>query len=475
MSFFWVHSASVLLKCVGIASYSTCGLPHIKRKLALPHSDTLNFFVMPINIEMPKLSDTMTEGTLVSWRKQAGDEVEIGDILAEIETDKATMEMEAFDEGTIVEILVPEGTKAPVGATLAILAEEDEDATPSAATTPAAAAPVAASESAPAAASPAASSPAPVAADGERLRVSPLARKVAADKGVDLSTVQGSGPSGRIVAADVESAQAAPAQPAKASPAAAPVSAPAPAAAPAAAAPQGILPTVGPDDKVVPLSNMRKIIADRLLTSKVTIPHFYLHVECDAKPLMALRKQINAQTEKSGGNKYTINDFIVKAMINAAQEVPAVNASYNGDSIVEFANVGVSIAIAVDDGLVTPVVKEAQNKSLLAISEEIKGMAKRARENKLKPSEYDGGTITISNLGAWGVEGFDAIVNPPQAAIVSVGGIIEKAISENGEIKSGLRMNLGLSCDHRVVDGAVAATYLNAVKKFVEQPTLMLV
>ena len=428
---------------------------------------------MPINIEMPKLSDTMTEGTLVSWRKQAGDEVEIGDILAEIETDKATMEMEAFDEGTIVEILVPEGTKAPVGATLAILAEEDEDATPSA-SAPAAAAPAAAPESTPAAATPAASTPAPVAADGERLRVSPLARKIAADKGVDLSSVQGTGPSGRIVKNDVDAASAAPAQPA-----AAPVSAPAPAAtpaaAPAAAAPQGIRPTVGPDDKVVPLSNMRKIIADRLLTSKVTIPHFYLHVECDAKPLMALRKQINAQTEKTGGNKYTVNDFIVKAMINAAQEVPAVNASYNGDSVVEFANIGISVAIAVDDGLVTPVVKAAQDKSLLTISEEIKGMAKRARDNKLKPSEYDGGTITISNLGAWGVEGFDAIVNPPQAAIVSVGGIIEKAISENGEIKSGLRMNLGLSCDHRVVDGAVAATYLNAVKKFVEQPNLMLV
>lgn len=427
---------------------------------------------MPINIEMPKLSDTMTEGTLVSWRKQAGDEVEIGDILAEIETDKATMEMEAFDEGTLVEIKVQEGTKAPVGAILAVLAEDDEDVEVSA--SPAAdAAPAAAPESAPADAAPAtASTPAPVSADGERLRVSPLARKIAADKGVDLGSVQGSGPSGRIVAADVEAAEAAPA--------AAPASTPAPAATPAAApapsaAPQGILPTVGADDKVVPLSSMRKIIADRLLTSKVTIPHFYLHVECDAKPLMALRKQINAQTEQTGGNKYTVNDFIVKAIINAAQEVPAVNAAYNGDSIVEFANVGISVAIAVDDGLVTPVVKEAQNKSLLAISEEIKGMAKRARDKKLKPNEFDGGTITISNLGAWGVEGFDAIVNPPQAAIVSVGGIIEKAISENGEIKSGLRMNLGLSCDHRVVDGAVAATFLNAVKKFVEQPSLMLV
>jgi pyruvate dehydrogenase E2 component (dihydrolipoamide acetyltransferase) len=424
------------------------------------------FKIMPINIEMPKLSDTMTEGTLVSWRKQVGDEVEIGDIIAEIETDKATMEMEAFDEGTIVEVLVQEGTKAPVGAILAVLAEEDEDVSASTPAPKAAAAPATKMPAESAAPSAAATS-LPAAADGSRLRVSPLARKIAAEKGVDLSTVSGTGPSGRIVAADVESAKAAPA------PAATPAAS-APAAAPSAA-PQGILPTVGPDDKVVPLSSMRKIIADRLLTSKVTIPHFYLHVECDAAPLMALRKQINAQTEANGGNKYTVNDFIVKAIINAAQEVPAVNASYNGDSIVEFANVGISVAIAVDDGLVTPVVKEAQNKSLLTISEEIKGMAKRAREKKLKPNEFDGGTITISNLGAWGVEGFDAIVNPPQAAIVSVGGIIEKAVSVKGEIKSGLRMNLGLSCDHRVVDGAVAATFLNAVKKFVESPSLMLI
>lgn len=422
--------------------------------------------VMPINIEMPKLSDTMTEGTLVSWRKQAGDTVEIGDIIAEIETDKATMEMEAFDEGTIVEIVVQEGTKAPVGAVLAVIAEEDEDVSVATPATAPAAASVTKAPAVPAPVTAAVPTPT-VAADGSRLRVSPLARKVAVEKGVDLTTVQGSGPSGRIVKADVESAKAAPAP--------AP-SAPAPSAAPvaAAAAPQGILPTVGADDKVTPLSGMRKIIAERLLTSKQTIPHFYLHVECDAAPLMALRKQINAQTEQTGGNKYSVNDFVVKAMINSCEEVPAVNAAYNGDSIVEFANVGISVAIAVEDGLVTPVVKTAQNKSLLEISQEIKGMAKRARDKKLLPNEFDGGTITISNLGAWGVESFDAIVNPPQAAIVSVGGIIEKAVSIKGEIKSGLRMNIGLSCDHRVVDGAVAATYLNAVKKFIEQPSLML-
>lgn len=420
---------------------------------------------MPINIEMPKLSDTMTEGTLVTWRKKAGDTVEIGDIIAEIETDKATMEMEAFDEGTITEILVAEGTKAPVGSVLAILVEDGEDAAEAPASSAASPAATATAPATSAPATSAAAAPAPVAEDGSRLRVSPLARKIAAEKGVNLNTVQGSGPGGRIVKADVEAAQSAPA----------PAPAPAACAAPAAAAPRGILPTVGPDDKVVPMSGMRKIIAERLLTSKQTIPHFYLHVECDAAPLMALRKQINAQTAENGGNKYSVNDFVVKAMINACEAVPAVNSAYNGDSIVEFANVGVSIAIAVEDGLVTPVVKNAQNKSLLQISSEIKAMAKRARDKKLMPNEFDGGTITISNLGAWGIESFDAIVNPPQAAIVSVGGIIEKAVSIKGEIKSGLRMNIGLSCDHRVVDGAVAATYINEVKKFIEQPALMLI
>ena len=442
--------------------YSSCPLLEFEGNIGTATIAVIIFknLVMPINIEMPKLSDTMTEGTLVSWRKKAGDTVEIGDIIAEIETDKATMEMEAFDEGTIVEILVQEGTKAPVGDVLAIIAEEDEDVSvvTAAPAAPATKAPAAAASTPVAAAVPTAT----VAADGSRLRVSPLARKIAAEKGVDLTTVKGSGPSGRIVKADVESAKAASATPVAAPSSAAPV-------------PQGIFPAVGADDKVTPLSGMRKIIAERLLLSKQTIPHFYLHVECDAAPLMALRKQINAQTEQTGGNKYSVNDFVVKAMINSCEEVPAVNAAYNGDSVVEFANVGISVAIAVEDGLVTPVVKTAQNKSLLEISQEIKAMAKRARDKKLLPNEFDGGTITISNLGAWGVESFDAIVNPPQAAIVSVGGIIEKAVSIKGEIKSGLRMNIGLSCDHRVVDGAVAATYLNAVKKFIEQPTLMLV
>jgi len=424
---------------------------------------------MPINIEMPKLSDTMTEGTLVSWKKKEGDSVEIGDIIAEIETDKATMEMEAFDEGVITKILVGEGTKAPVGSALAILLEdgEEDDGVSAAETATLASAAVATPDAAVVASgvteSKAVAAVSTVGVDGSRIKASPLAKKLAASKGVDLSSVQGTGPGGRIVAADIENAKIDAKSPA-----------PVVAVSPAPAA-NAIMPTVSSEDVVTPLSGMRRIIADRLLTSKQTIPHFYLHVEIDAQPMMNLRKQVNAQAENTHGNKYTFNDFVVKAMINACETVPAVNASFTGDGIVQFANVGISVAIAVDDGLVTPVVKLAQTKSLLQISKEIKEMAVRARDKKLKPDEFDGGTITISNLGAWGIESFDAIVNPPQAAIVSVGGIIEKAVSVNGEIKSGMRMNIGLSCDHRVVDGAVAATFLNEVKNLLEQPTLMLV
>ncbi|MBJ7423197.1 MAG: 2-oxo acid dehydrogenase subunit E2, partial [Akkermansiaceae bacterium] len=238
--------------------------------------------------------------------------------------------------------------------------------------------------------------------------------------------------------------------------------------------PLAIIPTAKDGDLRIELSSMRKIIASRLLTSKTTIPHFYLHLEVDAAPLMALRQQVNSQAEKTHGNKYSVNDFILKAVISATQAVPAVNASFAGDHIIHYQHIGLSVAIAVEDGLVTPVIKQAESKSLLAISRAVKDFAVRAKAKKLKPDEFDGGTITVSNLGAWGIESFDAIVNPPQAAILSVGAAIEKPVVKNGQVVPGLRMNLGLSCDHRVIDGAIGAEFLAEIKKLIEQPALML-
>lgn len=435
---------------------------------------------MPINIEMPKLSDTMTEGTVVRWIKKEGDEVEIGDIIAEIETDKATMEMEAFDEGFLSQISIQEGGKAPVGSVIAVLLEDGEGDAPAA---PAQASVSAAPEKTPEPAdapAPAAAPPAPTPlANGAqpgaaRIKASPLAKKIAEAEGVDLANVTGTGPGGRIVKADIVSAPETPALVESAPATQAPAVVPTPTAAPSPA-PEAISPVMSGEDQTIQLSGMRKIIAERLLTSKTTIPHFYLHLEVDAAPLTELRKQVNAQAEATHGNKYSVNDFVVKALINASVAVPEVNASFNGDHIVQFAHVGISVAIAVNDGLVTPVVKNAEQKSLLAISKEIKEMAGRARENKLKPNEFDGGTVTISNLGAWGIESFDAIVNPPQAAILSVGGIIEKPVVKDGEIVPGLRMNLGVSCDHRVVDGAVGAKFISEIKRLLENPALMLV
>lgn len=445
---------------------------------------------MSVNIEMPKLSDTMTEGTLVKWHKHVGDAVEIGDVIAEIETDKATMEMEAFDDGVITEILVQTGEKAIIGAVLAVL---DGDTAANGSTRPTAeAAPT--PTATPTIASPSTiaptpiPSPAPDTKDDQRIVASPLARKIAAELGIALAGIAGSGPGGRITRADVEAAAAqlapAPAAPAAKMPApsqdataAAALTAsiksktpadPSPATTPA------ILPHAKPGDEIIDLSTMRKVIASRLLTSKTTIPHFYLHIDVDAAPLIALRKQINEQTEQTHGNKYSLNDFILKAVVNATQAVPAINASFSGDHIVRFNTIGLCIAVAVEDGLVTPVIKEADTKSLLAISRAVKDFAARAKDKKLRPDEFDGGTITVSNLGAWGIESFDAIINPPQAAILSVGATIEKPVVKDGQIVPGLRMNLGLSCDHRVVDGAIGARFLSEVRRFIEQPALML-
>jgi pyruvate dehydrogenase E2 component (dihydrolipoamide acetyltransferase) len=439
---------------------------------------------MAVNIEMPKLSDTMTEGTLLKWHKKVGDRVEIGDIIAEVETDKATMEMEAFDDGVLTAINIPEGGKATIGSVLAVLDGNDAISAPAAELVPASAgAQVAAVATAAVAQVVAAAAPV-VHAAGERIKSSPLARKVAAALNVDLNQIAGSGPGGRIVRQDVEAASQ---SPAPAAPKAAPSSALASAAAalaaasktrattPAPAPAAAILPVAKAEDQIIELSSLRKIIASRLLTSKQTIPHFYLHIEADAAPLMSLRKQINDQASTTTGNKYSVNDFIMKALINATMAVPAINSSFAGDHIVRFGSVGLSVAIAIEDGLVTPVVKNAETKSLLQISREVKDFAVRAKDRKLRPDEFDGGTITISNLGAWGIESFDAIVNPPQAAILSVGAVIEKPVVKNGQIVVGQRINLGLSCDHRVVDGAIAASFLSEVKKLIESPALMLV
>ncbi|MEI6604968.1 MAG: dihydrolipoamide acetyltransferase family protein, partial [Verrucomicrobiota bacterium] len=319
----------------------------------------------------------------------------------------------------------------------------------------------------------------------DRIKASPLARKLAEERRVDLSTLTGSGPGGRIVAEDIEAA-------ATKIPHAQPPSTDATAAAALTAsikartfaAPaqsniettpnQPALPVVNEGDEIIPLSTLRKIIATRLLVSKQTIPHFYLHLEADATPLTDLRKLINEQTAQTHGNKYSLNDFILLAVIHAAAVVPAINAALDGDSIMRFKHIGIAIAIALEDGLVTPVIKQAQSKSLLAISREVKELATRAKARKLKPDEFDGGTITVSNLGAWGIESFDAIINPPQAAILSIGAAIAKPVVKDGQIVPGLRMNIGLSCDHRVIDGAIGAQFLAEVKRLIEHPAVML-
>ncbi len=435
-------------------------------------------------ITMPKLSDTMTEGTLVAWKKKAGDKVSSGDVIAEVETDKATMEMESFEDGVLAEIYIQEGQKVAVGEKIARVQGKGEAAAPA----PAAATsngkseekqPVPVAEkSAATAGSNVAPSPAAV-ASGERVKASPLARKTAASQNVNLAGLTGSGPGGRIIQRDVLSAAPSPGGQAATSPVltAAATAAPAPKAPAAAAAPAPApakKPGLPQKETRVALSGMRKTIADRLLQSKTTIPHFYLHIEVDAEPLAKLRAQINAAGEKEG-IKISVNDFILKAATKALTLVPKVNASFAGDSVVEFSSVNLAVAVAVEDGLITPVVRNADSKSLTEISLEVKDLASRARAKKLKPEEYQGGTFTVSNLGAYGIDRFDAIINPPQAAILSVGGLVKKPVVNGaGEIAAGQRIDLGLSCDHRVVDGALGAQYLAELRRLLESPLLLL-
>ena len=409
-------------------------------------------------LEMPKLSDTMTEGTVVKWCKAVGDSVSVGDVLAEIETDKAVMELEAFDDGTLKEICIPEGGKAKVGEHLALVLGAGESVpTKADKTSGAKASEPAAEVSAKPGAKAESAVPSAPATSGGRVKASPLAKKIAAAKGVELAAIQGSGPGGRVVAKDLESASA---------------------QTPRTTAPAAVLISPGPlpeGARRIPLSGMRKIIAERLFASKTQIPHFYLNIEVDAGNLMRLRAQVNEPLEKAGLGKLTINDFILQAVVAAAVKVPRVNASYAGDAIIEYPDVNLSVAVAIEDGLVTPVVRAAQNKSLREISAAVKDLATRARSKKLKPEEYQGGTLTVSNLGSYGVDSFSAIINPPQAIILSIGAIVKKpVVNAQDQIVPGQRLAIGLSADHRVVDGAIGAQYLAELRQLIENPVLML-
>jgi pyruvate dehydrogenase E2 component (dihydrolipoamide acetyltransferase) len=443
---------------------------------------------MPIPIEMPKLSDTMTEGTLVRWLKKVGDIIAVGDVIAEVETDKATMEMEAFDEGVLGEIYVNEGQKAEIGQKLGLLLQEGEAPAPNGKANGPAARPVAvaakpdrpagratsATEAKPDNAKTTAAREEAGPADGagdqpsqatseDRVKASPLAKKIARELGVELTSLRGSGPGGRIVRDDVLEA----AKTTQKGPKPRPQPAPAKEVAQVAAA---------AEDKRITLSGMRKAIASRLLEAKTTIPHFYLQAEIDAGPMVNLRREINSSLEAAGLPKITVNDFILKATAAAATRVPQANAAFAGDAVIQFANVQLACAVAIEDGLVTPVIREAQKKSLSQISADIKDLAARARSKKLKPEEYQGGTITVSNLGGYGVEQFFAIINPPQSLIVSVGAIVKKpVVNAADQIVIGQRITLGISCDHRVVDGAIGAQFLAELKKLLENPALMLI
>ncbi len=430
---------------------------------------------MPTEILMPALSPTMEEGTLAKWLVKEGDTVSSGDIMAEIETDKATMEFEAVDEGVMGKIIVPEGTEGvKVNDVIAVLLEDGESADDisSAAPAPAAEAPAPAAAVTPA---PAAASPAPAAPsrDGNRVFASPLARRIAADKGLDLTTISGSGPHGRIVKADVENA----------SPSAKPAAAAAPAAK-SEAAPAAL--ATGPSTDVViktyegrpfeevKLDGMRKTIAARLTEAKQSVPHFYLRRDIQLDALMKFRSQLNKQLEPRGV-KLSVNDFIIKACALALQQEPEANAVWAGDRTLKFEKSDVAVAVAIEGGLFTPVLKDAEMKSLSALSAEMKDLATRARDRKLAPHEYQGGSFAISNLGMFGIDNFDAIINPPHAAILAVGAGVKKPIvGADGELTVGIVMSVTLSVDHRVIDGALGANLLNAIKDNLENPMTML-
>ena len=430
---------------------------------------------MPTEILMPALSPTMEEGTLAKWLVKEGDTISSGDLIAEIETDKATMEFEAVDEGVVGKILVAEGSEGvAVNTAIAVLLEDGESADDIAALTAAPAAPAAAAapaEPGPApAASPAPAAPAPAApaaADGTRIFASPLARRIAADKGLDLATLSGSGPRGRIVKADVENAVAAP------KPVAAPTAAPA-AAATGPSADMVAKMYDGRDYDEINLDGMRKVIAARLSEAKQTIPHFYLRRDIQLDALLSFRSQLNKQLE-ARGVKLSVNDFIIKAVAIALQQVPEANAVWAGDRVLQMKASDVAVAVAIEGGLFTPVLQDADTKSLSSLSTQMKDLASRARDRKLAPHEYQGGSFAISNLGMFGIDNFDAIVNPPHAGILAVGaGKKQPVVGEDGELKVATVMSVTMSVDHRVIDGALGANLLNAIVDNLENPIAML-
>jgi pyruvate dehydrogenase E2 component (dihydrolipoamide acetyltransferase) len=461
---------------------------------------------MPIPILMPALSPTMEEGKLARWLVKEGDNVSAGDVIAEIETDKATMEVEAVDEGTVGRILVPEGTEGvPVNKPIAMLLAEGEDkaaidaggAQPKATASKAgdgksaearpAAAPVQKPAAAPAQPAPKAASqpqaqPAPAKANGHgggRIFASPLARRIAREKSIDLAALHGSGPHGRIVLRDVETA----------------ISQGVPAAATRQPAAQALVPSAGtaiapqpmPDEQIlalyekgtydiVPHDNMRKTIASRLQLAKSTIPHFYLTIDCELDNLLEARQRLNIRSPKDGPKAYrlSVNDFIIKAMGLALMRVPAANATWTQQGMLFHKHADVAVAVAIEGGLFTPVIHSVEDKTLVEISQQMRDLAERARKRRLAPHEYQGGSTAISNLGMYGIKHFDAVINPPHATILAVGESEKRPIVKGNEIKIANMMTVTLSCDHRVVDGALGAQLLSAFKGFIEEPVTML-
>ena len=448
-------------------------------------------------IQMPKLSDTMTEGTLVAWKKKKGDEVSAGEVLAEIETDKATMEWESPEDGTLTEIYVEEGGKVNVGDKIAFIGaegdegpkeaeqekekeekeekptakgEQEKEEEPKKAEQPKeekakteekkekkAAAPKAEKETEPveAGVSPAQPARLPPQREEARLKASPVARRIAAELGIDLSSVKGTGPEGRVTETDVRAA-------AKSKP-----------AVPAPKVPAAV--NAGESARIQ-LSGMRRVIAQRLVESLGPVPHFYLNIDIDAAPLMEAREELKSAGEGADAAKITVNDFVLKAAVQAAVKVPRVNASFDGDAIVQYADIDLGIAVAIEDGLLTPVIRAAQAKSLREISELAKDLAHRARNKRMKPEEFQGGTFTVSNLGAMGIDSFSAVINPPQGFILAVGRITNAPVlDDSDQIVAGHRMSLTMSCDHRVIDGALGAEYLKELRHLLENPALLLV